>query len=64
MAATIQSSLNKLEIEFLEENLENYSVKNQYFLGYFDGKRDEFEDMQYFFLQLSLPFRIHSPMFE
>ena len=45
MAATIQSSLNKSEIEFLEENLENCSVKNQYFLGYFDGKRDEFEDI-------------------
>ena len=46
MAATNQSSLNKSEIQdFLEENLENFSVENQYFLGYFDGKRDEFEDM-------------------
>ena len=43
MAATIQSSLNNSEIDFLEENLENCSVENQYFLGYFDGKRDEFE---------------------
>ena len=33
------------EIDFLEENLENCSVKNRYFVGYFDGKRDEFEDM-------------------
>ena len=41
MAATIQSSLNKSEIEFLEESLENFSVENQYFLSYFDGKRDE-----------------------
>ena len=45
MAATNHSSLNKSEIDFLEENLENCSVENQYFLGYFDGKRDEFEDM-------------------
>ena len=44
MAATNHSSLNKSEIDFLEENLENCSVENQYFLGYFDGKRDEFED--------------------
>ena len=45
MAATNHSSLNKSEIDFLEENLENFSVENQYFLGYLDGKRDEFEDM-------------------
>ena len=45
MAATNHSSLNKSEIDFLEENLENCSVENQYFLGYFGGKRDEFEDM-------------------
>ena len=45
MAATNQSSLNKSKIDFLEENLENFFVENQYFLGYFDGKRDEFEDM-------------------
>ena len=43
--ATNHSSLNKSEIDFLEENLENCSVENQYFLGYFDGKRDELEDM-------------------
>ena len=42
MASTIQSSLNKWEIDFREENLENCSVENQYFLGYVDGKRDEF----------------------
>ncbi|RMX49844.1 hypothetical protein pdam_00025114 [Pocillopora damicornis] len=45
MAATNHSTLNKSEIDFLEENLENCSVENQYFLGYFDGKRDEFEDI-------------------
>ena len=33
------------EIDFLEENLENCSLPNRYFLGYFDGKRDKFEDM-------------------
>ena len=44
MAATNHSSLDKSEIDFLEENLENCSVENRYFLGYFDGKRDEFED--------------------
>ena len=44
MAVTNHSSLNKSEIDFLEENLENCSVENRYFLGYFDGKRDEFED--------------------
>ena len=44
MAATNHSTLNKSEIDFLEENLENCSVENQYFLDYFDGKRDEFED--------------------
>ena len=43
MAVTNHSSLNKSEIDFLEENLENCSVENQYFLGYFDWKRDEFE---------------------
>ena len=42
MASTIQSSLNKWEIDFREENLENCSVENQYFLVYVDGKRDEF----------------------
>ena len=45
MAVTYHSSLNKSEIDFLEENPENCSVENQYFLDYFDGKRDEFEDM-------------------
>lgn len=39
MVATNQSSLNKSEIDFLEENLENCSVENRYFVGYFDGKR-------------------------
>ena len=53
MAATNHSSLNKSEIDFLEENLENCSVENQYFLGYFDGKRDEFEDMLERFLLIS-----------
>ena len=50
MAATNHSSLNKSEIDFLEENL---SVENQYFLGYLDGKRDEFEDMLERFLLIS-----------
>ena len=45
VAATNHSSLIKLEIDFLEENLDKCSVENQYFLGYFGGKRDEFEDM-------------------
>ena len=53
MAATNHSSLNKSEIDFLEENLENCSVENQYFLGYFDGKRDEREDMLERFLLIS-----------
>ena len=53
MAATNHSSLNKSEIDFLEENLENCSVENQYFLGYFDGKRDEHEDMLERFLLIS-----------
>ena len=52
MAATNQS-LNKSKIDFLEENLENYFVENQYFLGYFDGKRDEFEYMLERFLLIS-----------
>ena len=38
MAATIQSSLNKSETDFLEENLENCAVENQYFLGFSIGK--------------------------
>ena len=41
MAATNQSSLNKSEIDFLEENLENCSVENRSFVGYFDGKTFE-----------------------
>ena len=53
MAVTNQSSSNKSEIDFLEENLENCSVENQYFSGYFDGKRDEFEDMLERFLLIS-----------
>ena len=53
MAATNNSSLNKSEIDFLEENLEDCSVENQYFLGYFDGKRGEFEDMLERFLLIS-----------
>ena len=50
MAATNQSSINKLEIDLLEENLENCSVEHRFFVGYFDGKRDEFEDMLESFL--------------
>ena len=53
MAVTNHSSLNKSEIDFLEENLENCSVENQYFLGYFDGKRDKLEDMLERFLLIS-----------
>ena len=53
MAATNHSSLNNSETDFLEENLENCSVENQYFLGYFEGKRDEFEDMLERFLLIS-----------
>ena len=53
MAATIQLSLNNSEIDFLEENLKNCFVENQYFLGYFDGKRDESEDMLKRFLLIS-----------
>ena len=45
MAATNQSSLSKSEIDFLEENLENCSVENLYFVGYFDGKRDDCADI-------------------
>ena len=56
MAATNQSSLNKPEIDFLEENLENCSVENRYFVGYFDGKRDEFEDMLESFLLSSFTY--------
>ena len=58
MAATNQSSSNKLEIDFLEENLESCSVENRYFSGYFDGKRDEFEDMLERFLLISSTFFI------
>ena len=58
MAATNQSSSYKLEIDFLEENLENCSVENRYFSGYFDGKRDEFEDMLERFLLISSTFFI------
>ena len=50
MAATNQSSLNKSEIDFLESNLENCSVENRYFVGYFNGKRDQFKDMLESFL--------------
>ena len=53
MPVTNHSYLNRSEIDFLEENLENCSVENQYFLGYFDGKRDEFEDMLERFLLIS-----------
>ena len=35
VGATNHSSLNNSEIDFLKENLENCSVENQYFLGYF-----------------------------
>ena len=51
-----QSSLNKPKIDFLEENLENCSVENRYFVGYFDGKRDEFEDMLESFLLSSFTY--------
>ena len=53
MVATNHSFVNKSEIDFLVENFENCSVENQYFLGYFDGKRDEFEDMLERFLLIS-----------
>ena len=48
MAATNQSSSYKLEIVYI-----NCSVENRYFSGYFDGKRDEFEDMLERFLLIS-----------
>ena len=53
MAVTNHSSFNKSEIDFLEKNLENYSAENQYFLGYFDWKRDELKDMFEKFLLIS-----------
>ena len=53
MVATNHSFVNKSEIDFLVENFENCSVENQYFLGYFDWKRDEFEDMLERFLLIS-----------
>ena len=49
----ITSFINNSETDFLEENLENCSVENQYFLGYFEGKRDEFKDMLERFLLIS-----------
>ena len=58
MAVTNQSSSNKSEIDVLEENLENWSVENRYFSGYFDGKTDEFEDMLERFLLISSTFSI------
>ena len=53
IVATNHSFVNKSDIDFLVENFENCSVENQYFLGYFDGKRDEFEDMLERFLLIS-----------
>ena len=56
MAATNHTSLNNSETDFLEENLENCSVENQYFLGYFELRRDEFKDMLESFLLISSTF--------
>ena len=41
MAATIQLSLKKSEIYFLEENLENCSVEKPVFLGLFQREKGQ-----------------------
>ena len=41
MAATIQLSLKKSEIQFLEENLENCSVEKPVFLGLFQWEKGQ-----------------------
>lgn len=51
------SSLYKFEIDILEKNLDNCTVENQCCLGYFNGKREEFEDILERFLLL-LKFRM------
>ena len=53
MMAATNHTLNNSETDFVEENLENCSVENQYFVGYFNGKRDEFKDMLERFLLIS-----------
>ena len=38
-------SLRNSEIEFLQENLDHVSVLDQHCVGYFDGKREELEEI-------------------
>ena len=47
------SSLRNREIEFLEENIDHFSVVNEHCVGYFDGKREELEDILERFLLIS-----------
>ena len=46
-------SLRNSEIEILQENLDHVSVLDQHCVGYFDGKREELEDILERFLLIS-----------
>ena len=47
------SSLRNSEIEFLQENFDHVSVLDKHCVGYFDGKREELEDILERFLLIS-----------
>ena len=47
------SSLRNSEIEFLQENCDHVSVLDKHCVGYFDGKREELEDILERFLLIS-----------
>ena len=47
------NSLRNREIDFLQENFDNVSVLDQHCVGYFDGKREELEDILERFLLIS-----------
>lgn len=47
------SSLRNSEIEFLKQNVDHLSVVDQHCVGYFDGTREELEDILERFLLLS-----------
>ena len=53
MVTNVQSSLRNSEIEFFKENLNRCNIENQYCIGYFDGKKEDFEDILDRFLLIS-----------
>ena len=56
------NSLRNSEIEFLQENVDHVSVLDQHYVGYFDGKREELEDILERFLLVSSTYYVRKDL--